>query len=601
MKDNNGGRDDHGLEIDQFSIDNIEIIKGPGSLLYGSDAIGGVISVYNNYIPSKLPEGKFRLSARSNNESVGFSGQIAGRKNHFYYKANITLVDYGDYKVPADSIQYHSYYIQLKDRRLRNTAGKEQNAGFITGYIAENFKSDLHITNVYAKSGFFADAHGLEVRLSDIDYDKSSRDIDLPYHSVNHFKILNNSTWNIRNLKFESNLSWQHNLRQEFAEPVSHGYMPVPPNTLERKFNKDTYMANIRIKYLLKNTHQINAGINPEYQKNRRGGWGFIIPDFETVSFGTYIFDRYYLSENLIVTAGIRYDYIKTNIHSYRDWYKTPVENGDSLYKERSEELERHFNSLTWSVGINYNTLSWNLKANIGKSFRAPIARELGTDGVNYNIFRYEKGEADLSPEESYQLDLGINWHNDFLNIHLEPYLNFFPDYIYLNPTPDYYEGLQMYYYTQSKVIRYGFEAGISYSVFKDTEIDLQGEYLYAEQLSGDKKGYTLPFSPPWSTRLSLKYVPSGRWAGKEGIISLSYRIVGRQDRIVPPEDKTDGYQVLAISLGRAFIWKEYKLRINLQGENLLNKKYYNHTSYYRLMNVPEPGRNFSLMIGFDF
>lgn len=593
--------EDHGLEIDQFVIDNIEVIKGPGSLLYGSDAIGGVINLQSNYIPVNSFESKFLFFARSNNESIGLSSQLAGRKNKFYYKANITLIDYADYKVPTDSIQYYSYYIKLKDRRLRNTAGKEQNAGATLGYISDKFKSDFQISNVYAKSGFFANAHGLEVRLSDIDYDKSARDIDLPFHSVNHLKIVNNSSWQLGEFRLEGNFSYQNNLRKEQVEAVSHGYMPIPTSSLERKFNKNTYTANVLLKYLLADKHNINIGVNTEHQNNKRDGWGFVIPDFTSTSLGGFVYDRYHISDDLILSAGIRFDRINTHINGYNDWYKTPVENGDSIYKERSGNLKRTFNSLTWSAGINYNLDEWNFKVNAGKSFRAPIAKELGSDGVNYHIFRYEKGEPNLSPEESYQLDFGINWHNNFLDIQLAPYLNYFPNYIYLNPTSGYYEGLQMYYYTQSKVIRYGFEAELNIRLSENLQADLKGEYLYAEQLSGDKKGYTLPFSPPWSANIGFRYMPKTKWVGTDGFISVTYKITGDQNEIVPPENKTKGYQTLNMSAGRSFSWQAYSIKINLQGQNLFNKRYYDHTSYYRLIDVPEPGRNFSFMVGFEF
>lgn len=593
--------EDHGLEIDQFAIDDIEIIKGPGSLLYGSDAIGGIISLRNDYIPVKPFEGRINGFVRSNNESVGLAVRFAGRKDRFYYKANLTLIDYADYKVPADSIQYYSYYIKLKDRHLRNTAGKEQDGGVTIGYLSDRFQSGLQFSNVHAESGFFADAHGLEVRLSDIDYDKSFRDIDLPYHSVNHLKVTSHSVWQSGRLNWDVNLSYQNNLRKEFAEPVSHGYMPVPPGTLERQFNKNTYTARVGVKYLWAEKHSLNAGLDAGHQRNRRAGWGFILPDFETTSFGGYIFDRFYISERWILNAGIRFDRIDTRIHSYRDWYKTPVGEGDTVYVERSADRKRIFNSFTWSVGINYHSGLWNLKANFGKSFRAPIPKELGSDGVNYHIFRYEKGEPGLSPEESYQFDAGIHWNNDFLDIQFDPFLNFFPNYIYLNPTAYYHEGLQMYYYTQSKVVRYGFEAEFRGRLSQNFEAALQGEYLYAEQLSGDKKGYTLPFSPPWSVLFGLKYLPRTKWSGVNGFLSVHYKIVGDQNEIVPPEKKTKGYRTFDMLAGRVFVWKDYRLKVNLQGQNLLNKKYYDHTNYYRLIDVPEPGRNFSMMIGFEF
>lgn len=593
--------EDHGLEIDQFAIDHVEIIKGPGSLLYGSDAIGGVVSLRSDDVPVKPIEGRFNLFARSNNESVGFSARLSGWKGQFYYKANLTLIDYADYKVPADSIQYYSYYIKLKDRRLRNTAGKEQDAGFTVGYLADKFQTAFQWSNVHAETGFFADAHGLEVRLSEIDYDKSSRDIDLPFHSVNHLKVANHSAWQTGRVRWEGNFSFQNNLRKEFAEPVSHGYMPVPPGTLERKFNKNTYSAQLGLKFLWAEKHSLVAGINAEHQRNRRAGWGFMIPDFEMTSFGVYVFDRYYLSEQWVLNAGIRFDGIKTHIHRYRDWYKTPVGEGDTVFHERSADRIRRFNSLTWSVGINYHAGFWNLKVNAGKSFRAPIPKELGSDGVNYHIFRYEKGEPGLSPEESYQFDAGINWQNAFLNIQVDPYLNYFPNYIYLNPTSAYYEGLQVYYYTQTEVVRYGFEAGLTGRVSRNFDATIQGDYLYAEQLSGDKKGYTLPFSPPWSARAGITYRPHTRWSGADGFLSFTYKIVGNQNKIVPPESKTPGYQTLDLSAGRVFAWKNYKIKVHLQGQNLFNRKFYDHTSYYRLIDVPEPGRNFSIRIGFEF
>lgn len=593
--------EDHGLEIDQFSIDDIEIIKGPGSLLYGSDAIGGVIRLSNSYVPDKPFEGRLNVFARSNNESIGMAARVAGKSNRFYYKANVTLIDYGDYKVPTDSIQYYSYYIKLKDRRLRNTAGKEINGGVTLGYIADNFKSDFQLSNVYSKAGFFSDAHGLEVRLSDIDYDKSSRDIDVPNHSVNHIKIANNTVWQLNGVRLVGNFAFQNNLRKEYAEAVSHGYMPIPPNTLERKFDKNTYTGNIGAEFTIIHNHNMNAGISAEHQRNRRGGWGFVIPDFETTSAGAYLFDRFHILDDLILSAGVRFDRVRTHIHSYRDWYETPVDSGGTEYLERSTDLKRTFNSFSWSVGINYDMDLWNFKANIGKSFRAPIAKELGSDGVNYHIFRYEKGDQGLSAEESYQIDLGVSWHNRFLGIHVDPYLNYFPNYIYMNPTSKYHEGLQAYYYTQSKVIRYGFEAEISAKFLRNFDASVKGEYLYAEQLSGEKKGYTLPFSPPWSSNVSLRYMPRTRWSGEDGFISATLNIVGDQKQIVPPESKTKGHTSLDMSLGRSFKWKVCKLKVSFQAQNLLDKKYYDHTSYYRLIDVPEPGRNFSIMIGFDF
>lgn len=610
--------DDHGLEIDQYAIDQAEVIKGPASLTYGSDAIGGVINLKSNTMPLKKFAGQVNLFGRTNNESIGSSVRLTGRNGKFWYKANATWMDYADYKVPADSIEYYSYWIKLKDQRLRNTAGREMDGNLMLGYAGDRWTTSFRIADVNAKAGFFANAHGLEVRLSDIDYDSSRRDIDLPYHTVNHFWVSNHTDWNWADGMLESNFAYQNNRQRELAEPVSHGYMPIPTNTLERSFTKQTFSANVKAMQQM-GKHDLQAGGNVEYQRNRQGGWGFILPDFEQLTFGVFAMDKWNLSNKLSLTAGARFDRGSVRIHSYHDWYKTPLkastsdspmdgtvlqgtlQQGDSTYMERSANLRRSYNSFTWSVGVNRMLGDWVLKLNVGKSFRIPIAKELGKDGVNYNIFRYEKGNTSLKPEESYQVDAGIVCEKGVLSMQLTPYLNYFPNYIYLNPTPQYKEGLQLYYYTQAKVLRWGFEASVSWKILPYLKLDADGEYLYARQLSGEKKGYGLPFSTPWSARAELRYLLPAQNTAKSGFVALEWQVVGTQDIIVPPEEKTKGHQLLNASIGKKFKLGENQLEITIRGENLLGKRYYDHTSYYRLMGVPEPGRNFSAMVSWNF
>lgn len=590
--------DDHGLEIDQFAVDRAEVIKGPAALLYGSDAIGGVLNLYTNHVPTEPLSGSVQLFGRSNNEQTGVTTKLGGRRGNWFFRTGATLIDYADYRVPTDSIQYYSYWIRLKDRRLRNTAGCERAGSVMAGYAGYRFHTDLRISDSYSKSGFFANAHGLEVRLSDIDYDRSRRDVDLPFQWVNHLKVHSHTSWQGDHLCWDAHLAWQNNRREELSEPVSHGYMPRPDGTLERRFVKNTLTANLALNLTLGEHHALSAGVNGEYQHNRRGGWGFIIPDFETAGIGTYVMDRYTVNERLKLNAGIRLDRVHTHIGSYHDWFLTPTADGDSVYKERSADVDRRFTSITWSAGVNYAVGHWVLKGNVGKSFRVPIPKELGADGVNYHIFRYERGNAALDPEESYQIDLGLHWDNDVVCLQVDPYVNYFPNYIYLNPTAQYVEGLQLYHYMQACVLRYGVEAQATWVIDRHWVADLKGEYLYAEQLSGEKKGYTLPFSIPWSVDAGVKY--SFRWHG-DTFVGLNARIVGAQHEIVPPEKPTDGYWTLNLSAGKQIPLRDSKLNVALHADNLLDRRYYDHTSYYRLIDVPEPGRNVSLMVGLEF
>lgn len=598
--------DDHGLEIDQFSIDRIEIIKGPAALLYGSDAVAGALLLSSAARPQQQFAGRARLFTRTNNLLIGASALLEGKQESFYWRVNATYQDYADYQVPTDSIEYYSYRIPLHNRTMRNTAGREADGSITLGYAGYRFHSCLRIFETYSESGFFANAHGLEVRLSDIDYDRSRRDIDLPRQSVNHLKVLSHSVYTKDRWDIDINLAWQHNLRQELSEAVSHGYMPQPDNTLERAFSKHTATANIKAHLHVGEQHIMQFGVNSELQHNRRSGWGFIVPDFETYSAGVYASERWDMNNKLALNAGIRYDYAHTDIHDYRDWYTTPVD-GTNIYILRSKALNRDFHSFTWSVGTNYTDNHWLIKANIGKGFRVPIAKELGADGINYHIFRHEQGNAELQPEQSYQTDMAIGWENKYFSCQAEPYFNWFPNYIYLNPTSTYKEGLQVYQYTQAEVMRTGFEAQVSIHPWSHLDINMQAEYLFARQMSGDKKGYGLPFTPPWRLLPELHF----KWVAKpfsdktntlsNGFFAINTVICGSQYDIVPPEKPTNGWWTLNMRASQKFALEKCALSLIISADNILNTKYYDHTSYYRLIDVPEAGWNLSVMFGVDF
>ncbi|MBR2959099.1 MAG: TonB-dependent receptor [Bacteroidales bacterium] len=591
--------DDHGLEVDQFAVDAVEVIKGPATLLYGSDAIGGVLAITGNRLPARPLEASVSLFGHSNSLQGGLSARVAGRSNGFFYKANLTLSDYGDYRVPTDTIQYYSYRIALRDGRLRNTAGTERDMRLMVGWTDnERLRTDITVSNVYARSGFFADAHGMEVRLSNIDYNRSIRDVDLPSQWVNHLKVQSHTTYQLGTASLEANLAWQHNLREELSEPLSHGYMPTPPDSLERRFDKHTFSGTLAARIPLGARHEVSLGTGAEHQRNSRDGWGFIIPAFESSSWGLYALDRWTPSENLALNAGVRYDLNAIDIHSYSDWYRTPV-GSDSVFMQRSADVRRTFSALTWSAGANWHNDDWILRLNVGKAFRVPIAKELGANGVNYHIFRYEQGNAGLDPERSYQVDAGIEWGRGAFVVKADPYASYFPNYIYLNPTPDYVEGLQLYRYTQTRAMRYGIEVEAAWAFAPQWELGLRGQFCRSRQLSGDKRGYTLPFALPPSADVDLGWHYDYRGCGNVG---LNLHAVAAQNEIVPPEKPTPGYMTVNLSASHRFTLRgDRQLSLAVQLGNLLNTTYYDHTSYYRLIDVPEPGRHVSLRIKYEF
>lgn len=608
---------DHGLEIDQYAVENIEIIKGPASLLYGSDAIGGVIDMKSRHIPVENTfGGTVDVTGKSNNAFLGGSASLFFRKRALYGTLRVTVLDYGDYKVPTDYVDIYSYRAPLYENYLRNTAGRERDLHASFGYAGNQFQSRFNVSNVYSKSGFFANAHGLEPLNIDTElHDSSNRDIQQPYQSVNHFKVTNESKYLFGKSTLWLDLGFQRNFRQEKSQYVSHGYMPAVcpdtvgfPSDLEREYDKHVYSANMKYGLRISDRTEMKIGVDGEFQQNNIDGCGFMIPEYGQAKTGAFVFGRQQLSRNSSIQLGVRFDYGHISTESYNDWFPSPiVSNGTSVlqYLQRADDIERSFSSFTWSVGYSLDSDHWIFKTNIGKSFRMPIAKELAANGVNYHNYSYEVGNADLSSEESYQFDLGTEFHTKSFAIGVSPFVNYFPNYIYLNPTSNhdrlYGNGNQIFYYTQSSVLRLGGELHAHYEPIRNLRLGVVSEYVYSEQLSGEKKGYALPFSPPASALINVRYNWEKAASLRNAFVSLDCKLAAKQTRIVPPEETTDGYNVFGLGAGCDIHIGSRKIILAMQMQNLFNVKYFNHTSFYRLINVPEAGRNFIVNISFPF
>ena len=253
----------------------------------------------------------------------------------------------------------------------------------------------------------------------------------------------------------------------------------------------------------------------------------------------------------------------------------------------------------------------FTFKTNIGKSFRIPSAQELACNGVNYHHFSYEKGNPDLHSESSYQIDGEIYYTSRLWMFVFSPFAGYFTNYIFLDPTPlfdrFYGCGNQIYNYQECSVMRHGGEFTIKFCADNrdipghngKIEAETTMEYVKARQTSGNKKGYGLPFAPPPSVRLSTEYTRV-MTSKIEVSIGAEGKAVAKQSDIVPPENPTDGYFTTGISAGTTFKHGSRSLSISMRINNLLNTEYYEHTSFYRLINLPAQGRNFIINLSFN-
>lgn len=602
---------DHGLEIDQYDVDNVRVHKGPMSLRYGSDAIGGVIEI----LPTEPPEknyfwGDITFIGKSNNDLLGTSFAVNWKHNKWFLRGRFTEQHFGDYRIPADTITYLTWQMPIYKRRMKNTSGMERSASLSANYRSEKFETWLHVSDVYAKNGFFPGAHGIP-DLSRLKHDGSYRNIEMPYSTANHLKIISNNTFFIGKHKLLADIGFQQNSREEISAFHTHYSNQKPPAEEPNKelaFLLNTLSGNFR--FALKENHFWTNifGLSFEYQHNSVGGYSFLLPNFNQISGGAYWVSNYKVCSHLALSAGLRYDLAKINIKGFYDKILEEYLQGQGYnqqdvvqYATRVEELHKNFADWSASVGLAYSTFRHKARLNIGKSFRYPSANELASNGVHHGAFRHELGNRNLKPESSYQLDLGYEFQTKKIKLSLTPYASYFTNYIFLEPSGRWsilpHTG-QFYSYRQAKVFMAGSEISLRYDIIEDLSANISGDYNYNLNLSD---GYPLPFSVPAKLHFDVDYSSTTHLFIKSYSFNAGFDYVFAQNHIARNEEPTPSAFLINLSASAFFRIKKFAFTADLQVQNLLNTAYFNHLSFYRKLNAPEAGRNIQLIIKIPF
>lgn len=590
---------DHGLEIDQAEVGQVEIVKGPASLLYGSDGMGGVVNIK----PKGAPEinsrsGYIRSFYKSNNSNIGFSGSLAGRGVKNWLRASVSVQDYGDYKVPADTFTYLNFKLPLFDDRLKNTAGQIQSYSLSGGSFRSWGKFSLRASNYFQNAGFFPGAVGIPGAYELRD-DGNTRNIDLPYQQVNHFKIGGTGEIFFRHNWLEIEAAYQNNLRQEFSLAHSHGLPTAEDDNLAHQWELQTSTLNAHYHYAIHDSLNLITGISSEYQINQKAGFEFLLPDYSGFQSGIFTFARYDLSEKFSLSGGLRYDYGRNDIEAYS--YFDSNQN-DTLELVRDSQRSFH----NWSGALGFSVLpghgNLNLKFNIGRSFRLPTVPELSMNGVHHGTSRHEKGDPDLGAEKGIQIDMAANFERKNYLVRLSPYFNYYSNYIYLKPTVQFSplpDGGQIYAYTQSEAIYSGFEFLAEWHPVK--MLHLQGSADYVRTYNPETD-LPLPFIPPFETKLEAEADLAEKWwIFLKPHIGLNYNWVAAQERVDRNEATTPGYHLLSLKAGTKTLLFKNELTLTAKINNLTDTRYFKHISRYRILNLPEQGRNFMVSLYYVF
>ena len=433
---NNGARqegqqwgDEHGIEIDEFSIDRAEIIKGPGSLLYGSDAMAGVI---NFVAPDPVAEGRITglatASYQANNRQQGYSVQNAGNLNGLNWLAR------GTRKVAAN-------YENRHDGRVYNSGFNEWDAN---GYLGLNkswgyshltfstFNQQLGLTEGVrdpATGRFLREVPSGDSTRSEVVPDAALRGYGLavPRQQINHLRVGldNNFILGRRGARLTLQVNYQQNLRREF------GNVRDPAET-SLYFQLRT--LDYALRYFLPETRgwSLTLGSSGLHQQNRNLGQEFLIPAYRVNEAGVFAVAKKTLGA-LDISGGLRYDVRRIRAVSLLlGPDELPAEPGTPGAETKFGGFDTTFGNYSGSLGAAYNLNErLTLKANLARGFRAPNIAELGSNGKHEGTIRYEIGRPGLAAETSLQLDAGLSYATEHVRLSVDAFANSIDNYIF--------------------------------------------------------------------------------------------------------------------------------------------------------------------------
>ena len=593
---------DHGLEIDAFNVDEVRVRKGPASLLFGSDAMGGVIEV----LPPATPilsglAGEAVLLGKSVNGTLGGSLMLGWKRGTWYVKGRYSEQRYGDYRVPTDTVVYLTQKIPVYGRRLKNTAGLERNASLYTAYSHGAYRMNAALSNAYQRMGFFAGAHGVP-DLSRLQDDGNSRNIELPYSLVNHLKLTTHQELYCEPFTLSGDFGWQYNHREEWSAFHTHyDTQPLPERDPDKEieFRLHTFSSSLRMRYLPSSTWEHTAGIDLQVQRNDIGGYAFLLPEYRRATAGVYALTTYRQSNRFMVSGGVRYDVGHVRVAPSSDPFLAEYlrrrgyeESQVKTYEQRSIGADRRFGDYSLSAGVVWNpTANHLVKVNLGRSFRLPGANELAANGVHHGTFRHEQGDPKLRSERGWQVDASYSFRRGRMELTASPFLSLFDNYIYLRPTGEWsvlpHAG-QIYRYTGARVVFAGGELLLDVPLMANFSYRLAGEYVYTRNRD---EHTALSFSPPASLRNTLT------WERGHVRIYAEWQAIARQRDIARNEDETPGANLMHVGANLQVHLMGAMAEVSLDARNVFDTKYYNHLSFYRKVEIPEAGRNFQLSI----
>jgi len=555
--------DEDGPSVDARLAQRVEVIRGPASVLYGSDALGGVVNV----IPEELPDANggprtmhtgFEISGASNNAEFEGAARVEGASGGWGWR----LFGIGRF---ASSLH-------TPVGELDNTGFSAMSGEAVVGARGARGSTTLRYTR-----------YGGEFKLLEAE-GPATGETGRPERKLSDDRVQLAGDYLLGGVRVETKAQWQRHSLVEVADTgVSAGGAPLEGTAFDLLLNTLTldvlahHTAGARVHGTL--------GVSGLTQSNDTRGRIPLVPDARLRSGAVFAFEQAVLGR-LSLLAGARVDVRRLT--------------ADSNAKLGLSSQTRDYTAFSGNVGIVYRMGAAALTANLGRAWRAPTLFELYSNGAHLGEARYEIGDPGLKPEAGMNVDAAVRWQRGRIRAELAGYRNAIGRFVYITPTDSFVtvstsppDSLRVYRYQQANARLVGGEAAVEVEVARPLTL-----HARADAVRGTNRatGDPLPLLPPARVALGAElHRIAFSWADRT-YAGAEVEVTTRQTRLNPLDIPTGGHTLLNLSAGIVRPLFGRVCHVDITVRNATNVSYRSFLSRYKEFAL-DPGRNVVLRI----
>ncbi|MBU2527025.1 MAG: TonB-dependent receptor [Bacteroidetes bacterium] len=550
--------DEHGLGLGEGGFESVEVIKGPASLLYGSDALGGVLYFTpENFAPDNKISGDASVEYVSNTQGVKSNVGVKMSGETFKFLIRGSVASHADYETPDDG-------------RVTNSRFNEQDLKTALGYNKNNFKTTLRYNFNRLRIGL----------PEEIGAQSKSKSIELPFQDIDNHVLSSQSALFLKNSHLELNLGYLYNHRKELEDSRTDPALGFQLTT----FNYD-------LKYHLPKwgNFETIVGVQGMYQDNENFGEEQLVPDAITKDIG-FVATSLYTFGQQALQFGIRVD--NRNIRA-----EDKGEFGEEGFFENFDRSFTAFNaSLGYKIAFAKNYLA---RLNVASGSRSPNLAELASNGVHEGTNRFEIGNVNLDKEQNIQVDLSLEFANQHFELTADGFFNRINDFIFVVPEDRFVGEEQVFNFAQEDANLYGGEIFLHLHPHPLDWLHLESgfELVLGKILGGDD----LPLIPAKTISNTLRVEWKDVKLFKNFYAFAKHQYTFEQNKVSSFETPTADYNLVSAGLGAELNLKNNLIRWSVSATNLFDETYIPHLSRLKIDGIPNIGRNINLKIGYLF